>query len=187
MNNFCLHAVAAVAMAPELKLETKPDIFQLHLEPTSKNTNSTGQTLPPPPSPPKSDSTASTPKSPSSTESSKEKPPSENVGHRTKIERLPSFSGPDVLKKTVKDLQRSSVTLPRLQLLLEEVSWVVMGFFYQHCMGVSVACTNGPFKSVHWWGADKWGLYMMQGVVLRLTRELAVSWGFACDLRKSIH
>lgn len=36
-----------------------------------------------------------------------------------KFERMIS-SGPDALKKTVKDLQRSSVSLPRFQLLLEE-------------------------------------------------------------------
>ena len=37
-----------------------------------------------------------------------------------KFERMMS-TGPDALKKTVKDLQRSSVSLPRFQLLLEEV------------------------------------------------------------------
>lgn len=38
-----------------------------------------------------------------------------------KLERMTS-TGPDALKKTVKDLQRSSVSLPRFQLLLEEVN-----------------------------------------------------------------
>lgn len=38
-----------------------------------------------------------------------------------KVERSIS-TGPDALKKTVKDLQRSSVSLPRFQLLLEEVN-----------------------------------------------------------------
>ena len=34
-------------------------------------------------------------------------------------------SGPDALKKTVKDLHRSSVSLPRFQLLLEEVKIIL--------------------------------------------------------------
>lgn len=43
-----------------------------------------------------------------------------NHSSHVKFERTTS-TGPDALKKTVKDLQRSSVSLPRFQLLLEEV------------------------------------------------------------------
>lgn len=46
--------------------------------------------------------------------------PSHNSPSPTKFERMMS-TGPDALKKTVKDLHRSSVSLPRFQLLLEEV------------------------------------------------------------------
>ena len=46
--------------------------------------------------------------------------PSHTAPTNVKIERMMS-TGPDALKKTVKDLQRSSVSLPRFQLLLEEV------------------------------------------------------------------
>ena len=46
--------------------------------------------------------------------------PSHSPPTHTKFERMMS-TGPDALKKTVKDLQRSSVSLPRFQLLLEEV------------------------------------------------------------------
>ena len=41
-----------------------------------------------------------------------------------KFERTMS-TGPDALKKTVKDLHRSSVSLPRFQLLLEEVKIIL--------------------------------------------------------------
>ena len=41
-----------------------------------------------------------------------------------KFERMMS-TGPDTLKKTVKDLHRSSVSLPRFQLLLEEVKIIL--------------------------------------------------------------
>ena len=52
-----------------------------------------------------------------------------NTGHhplnqsnqRPRLERL-SSSGHDVLKKTIKDLQRSSVSLARFEVLLEAVS-----------------------------------------------------------------
>ena len=47
--------------------------------------------------------------------------PSHNNHTPAKLERMTS-TGPDALKKTVKDLQRSSVSLPRFQLLLEEVN-----------------------------------------------------------------
>ena len=46
--------------------------------------------------------------------------PSHNSPSHVKFERMMS-AGPDALKKTVKDLHRSSVSLPRFQLLLEEV------------------------------------------------------------------
>ncbi|XP_078345604.1 uncharacterized protein LOC144631098 [Oculina patagonica] len=45
--------------------------------------------------------------------------PSHKSSANAKFERMTS-TGPDALKKTVKDLQRSSVSLPRFQLLLEE-------------------------------------------------------------------
>ena len=48
------------------------------------------------------------------------KPLPVNISSPVKLERMPS--GPDALKKTVKDLQRSSVSLARFQLLLEEVA-----------------------------------------------------------------
>lgn len=48
--------------------------------------------------------------------------PSHNSHSPAKLERMTS-TGPDALKKTVKDLQRSSVSLPRFQLLLEEVNY----------------------------------------------------------------
>jgi len=47
--------------------------------------------------------------------------PGHNSRTPAKLERMTS-TGPDALKKTVKDLQRSSVSLPRFQLLLEEVN-----------------------------------------------------------------
>lgn len=46
--------------------------------------------------------------------------PGQNSPMHLKYERMLS-TGPDALKKTIKDLQRSSVSLPRFQLLLEEV------------------------------------------------------------------
>lgn len=46
--------------------------------------------------------------------------PGHNSPSHAKFERMMS-TGPDALKKTVKDLHRSSVSLPRFQLLLEEV------------------------------------------------------------------
>lgn len=46
--------------------------------------------------------------------------PGQNSPTHMKYERV-SSTGPDALKKTIKDLQRSSVSLPRFQLLLEEV------------------------------------------------------------------
>lgn len=46
--------------------------------------------------------------------------PAQNSPTHLKHERMLS-TGPDALKKTIKDLARSSVSLPRFQLLLEEV------------------------------------------------------------------
>lgn len=53
--------------------------------------------------------------------SSKDSKGASNHSSHVKFERMTS-TGPDALKKTVKDLQRSSVSLPRFQLLLEEVN-----------------------------------------------------------------
>lgn len=53
--------------------------------------------------------------------------PSQSSNAQAKFERMTS-TGPDALKKTVKDLQRSSVSLPRFQLLLEEVNNCVHTF-----------------------------------------------------------
>lgn len=49
-------------------------------------------------------------------------------------------SGPDALKKTVKDLHRSSVSLPRFQLLLEEVKIILTKMHFYLLMDNNHAC-----------------------------------------------
>ena len=58
--------------------------------------------------------------------------PSNSSHTPAKLERMTS-TGPDALKKTVKDLQRSSVSLPRFQLLLEEVNDIIFSVLFVSC------------------------------------------------------
>ena len=95
--------------------------------------SSTNLLLPPSPS----SSEVSLPSSNSDTPTESTQDPEPAANHSTgspgsprvasapvKFERMMS-TGPDALKKTVKDLHRSSVSLPRFQLLLEEVKIIL--------------------------------------------------------------
>lgn len=68
--------------------------------------------------------------------------PSHNSHSPAKLERMTS-TGPDALKKTVKDLQRSSVSLPRFQLLLEEVN---------NCFHTFISCNFKPVIQLYFHG-----------------------------------
>lgn len=96
-----------------------------------------------PPSPSSSEISLPSSNSDTPTESTQDPEPNHSTGRPgspsvasapVKFERMVS-TGPDALKKTVKDLHRSSVSLPRFQLLLEEVKIILTKNAFLPCNG----------------------------------------------------
>ena len=145
-NFFICYAVKSVQpTAPEDSSLAKTTVTELFLKPTPSSTDLLGQPSSLSPSPSSSDSSLPSPIFPPATEKGKEGSSTERTptspSHKGRAERLPSSSsGHDALKKTIKDLQRSSVSLPRFQLLLEEVNYEsVLTVYYTFC----VYCSYG--------------------------------------------